>query len=105
MIYYAIRHKESSKLMPEVRTRNGYSHWNPSNPNAPESMFHNNPRLFDTENRAKLCIAQWFACQNGIRSIIQSSHTGEYDEIVDIKKDNRKKEDLEIVKVQITIRK
>jgi hypothetical protein len=96
---FIIKHKKTGLFMPEVRTKGGYSHWNPDNPKMPD-IFRDVPRLFMTEKRAKQCIVQWFVCQNGRRSMHQS-RDGEWDDIVDIKLDGRTKEDLEVIKVEI----
>lgn len=102
MRYYVIRHKKTGDLMPEVKTRGGYSHWNPNNPNMPK-IFWGVPRLLDTRRRAAKCIIQWFVNQNGRRHFAQS-YGGEYDEIIDFKPDGRKKDDLEIIEVDIILR-
>jgi hypothetical protein len=105
MIFYAIRHIKSGKLMPEVKTRGGYSHWNPDNSTIPEEIFLDVPRLFRFSKKAKKCIIQWFACQNGRRSFGQNSYTGEYDDFINFEKDGRKKEDLEVIKIELRIKK
>lgn len=104
MIYYAIRHIRTGELMPEVRTRGGYSHWNPDNSNMPIKIFFGHPRLFETRKRAIRCISQWVSCQNGRRHFNQNYFTGECDDSIDIKLDGRKKEDLEVVKVVVIVK-
>jgi hypothetical protein len=103
MTFYCIRHIKSGELFPEVKTRGGYSHWNPDNPDMPIKIFKGVPRLFESSKRAKKCIVEWFACQNGRRSGYQTS-SGEWDDIVDTKEDGRKKEDLEVVEIQLVIK-
>lgn len=103
MTFYVIRHIRTGQLFPEVKTRGGYSHWNPDNPNMPVKIFKFVPRLFETQKKAKRCIVEWFACQNGRRRGVQTSF-GEYEDYIDIKEDGRKKEDLEIVKIQLVIK-
>lgn len=105
MIYYAIRHKSFQKLMPEVKTRGGYSHWNPDNPEMPNHIFNNHPRLFETKNRASSSITQWFIHQNGRRYYRQSGQYGEdSEEEIKTKSDGRTKEDLEVVEVELVIK-
>jgi hypothetical protein len=100
--FYFIRHKETKQIMPLAKRNRGYSHWNPSSDGIlPSKMFLGVPRLLESKEQAKKCISLWFACQNGRRSMHQSSYTGEWDDIVDFKVDNRKKEDLEIIKIRI----
>lgn len=104
MIYYAIRHIRTDELMPEVLTNGGYSHWNPDNPDMPLKIFTGCPRLFLSRRKAVKCIIQWFVNQNGRRSFMQHSYTGEYDDITEFKPDGRKKEDLEVVEVEVIVK-
>lgn len=99
--FYCIRHIKSNRIMPEVKTRGGYSHWNPDNPDAPISMFFDSPRLFETKERAKRSIVQWFVCQNGRRHFSQNNYTGEFEDDIIYKEDGRKKEDLEVIKIRL----
>jgi hypothetical protein len=101
LTFYAIRHVKTDKLFPEVKTRGGYSHWNPDNSKMP-NIFKDVPRLFKTRKTAQKCIIEWFACQNGRRMLMQSND-GEYDDIVNTKEDGRKKEDLEVVEVMVSV--
>ena len=103
MIYYVIRHKKTGELMPLVKTRGGYSHWNPDNLDMPKKIFFNIPRILESKRQASQCIAQWFSCQNGRNRYCQD-FDGNYDSFVDFKPDNRKKEDLEVVEVNIIIK-
>lgn len=100
MTLYAIRHKPSGLIMPLLAKNRGYSWWNP--PQVPSNKELGVPRLLPTRKRAQQCISQWFATQNAHRTIIQS-YDGEYDDIVDNKNDDRKKEDLEIVEVELQL--
>lgn len=100
MIYYAIRHKKTGKLMPQARRDRGYSHWNPDTKEGEMFSSIGVPRLIDTRRKAAKCIEMWVALPNGKRSIITSYH-GEQDDIVDFKPDGRKKDDLEIIEVYL----
>lgn len=95
-IYYAIRHKESGELMPEVR-RKGYTYWNPSKNLIPVTAL-GTPRLLDTRRRAAKCIIQWAVMPNA--KMRYDDNGGEY---LDITLDGRKKEDLEVVEVELRI--
>lgn len=103
MTFYAIRHIRTGELMPQVLTRGGYSHWNPDNPNMPHNIFDGTPRLHMTRRKAKRCIVQWFVCQNGRRGWYQSYEGDVFDEIK-VKEDGRKKEDLEVVEVELEVK-
>lgn len=106
MIYYAIRHKASGQLMPQMKRGRGYSHWNPSNPDPEKKVYAimPTPRLIDTRKRAMACLAQWAAMPNAKYFGHTDFETGykEYD--LATKRDGRKKEDLEVVKVELRIR-
>lgn len=91
--------------MPEVKTRGGYSHWNPDNPEMPYHIFMGTPRLFESRKKAKYSIIRWFYDQNGRRKGYISGPFGEDDdEEIKIKLDGRKKEDLEIVEIKLEIK-
>jgi len=95
-----IRHKATGEYMPQLRNK-GYSHWNPSHPEVKLVGTRTGcPRFLKDEKQAKKCIDMWFTFQNGYNSYYQI-HSEEFDDIVDFKKDDRKKEDLEIVKVEV----
>jgi len=102
MIYYAIRHKASQSIMPLAKRNRGYSHWNPGNGKPEVKIFTSIPRLLESEKQAKKCISMWFSFPNGKQSSYQT-YDGEWDDIIDFKPDNRKKEDLEIVEVEVKI--
>ena len=105
MTYYVIRHKATGELMPQSRRDRGYSHWNPNNPEHEFGLRLGVPRLIDTRRRAVRCIYAWAANPNGRRSLSAPSYyTGEQDDIVDIKPDGRKAEDLEVVEVEIHLK-
>lgn len=90
--------------MPEAKFRRGYSHWNPDNPEAPIVCFLGVPRLSISREQAKRRINSWFLYPNG-RNAYYQNHEGEYDEDFRLKPDNRKKEDLEVVKIEMRIKK
>lgn len=100
-IYYVIRHKATKQLMPELRRTRGYSHWNPSKPDSPNSLDPEKilgvPRLLPSRRKAQRCIDQWNSIPNGKQGW---TYDGEMVD-VDIKPDGRKKEDLEIIEVNL----
>lgn len=98
MTLYAIRHKETGLFMPLLKRNRGYSHWNP--PELLKNIDTGVPRLLTTRKKAQQCISQWFTFPNGKRGVSQS-HDGEWDDIVDFKPDGRKKEDLEIIQLEL----
>lgn len=99
MNLWAIRHKATGKLMPQLNGR-GYSYWNPNTDTEPDTSL-GVPRLVKSKTIAKFIVGQW---SQGIhkRTIIRYGEYGE-NEIVDVFPDGRKKEDLEIVQVQLLI--
>lgn len=99
--YFAIRHKASGELMPEVKRR-GYTHWNPSTNKVPDTAL-GTPRLLDTRRRAAKCIAQWNAMPNA-KMGYTVSYSGEEDYDINIKPDGRTKDDLEVVEVELRIK-
>lgn len=100
-VLYGIRHKETSEFMPLMKRGRGYSHWNPSNLEAHKIYARLDiPRLLISRKQALKVISSWFAGQNGKHTSYQS-YSGEWDDIVDFKSDNRKKEDLEVVEVRV----
>lgn len=107
MIYYLIRHKATGLFMPQAKRDRGYSHWNPavhidSFDKCGMLSALSVPRLIDTRGRAARCIHAWANNPNGRRSLSSPSYyTGEQDDIVDIKPDGRKANDLEVVEVDI----
>ena len=97
MICYAIRHKESGELMPEVKRR-GYSHWNPKTGKLPDTII-GTPRLLASRGSAVRCITQWAYMPNARNTY---DHDGEA--CIDIKEDGRTKDDLEVVEINLEIR-
>jgi hypothetical protein len=95
-IYYLIRHKATQEIMPQMKKGRGYTHWNPGNKDAPELKGNAGiPRLIDTRRKAAACINQWVANPNA---------SNDMDGDIQIKLDNRKKEDLEVVEVELVIK-
>ena len=97
--YFVIRHKTTGELMPQAKRDKGYSHWNPSHPEHKFLAATGVPRLIDTRRRAARCISMWAANPNGKRWNRQNQWTGEYEDDIDFKPDDRKKDDLEVVEV------
>lgn len=101
-----IRHKATGEFMPELRRGKGYSWWNPGVTPTLEvfqkKKLAGTPRLFPSRRTAHRAIVQWNAMPNS-RWHRTVSFEGWEDEAVDIKPDNRKKEDLEIVEVNIEV--
>lgn len=106
MIYYAIRHKATQELMPQLARGKGYSHWNPAVTPTTEvfkgAKLVGVPRLVPSLRTARQIINQWNSTPNGRYTSHQSS-AGDYDEVLDIKPDGRKKEDLEVIEVEILV--
>lgn len=104
MIYYMIRHKATGEFMPELRRGRGYSHWNPSKVDTATHLGRRKllgvPRLFPSRRTAWASIVQWNALPNAYNGYKSGPFgTEEYD--TQIEDDGRKKEDLEIVEVDI----
>lgn len=94
-MFYLIRHKATGQFMPQMKRGRGYTHWNPGNPEAQEIFGKLNiPRLVETLKKAKAIISCWNAMPN--------SKTDMDGDLVLGRIDNRKKEDLEIVIVNLT---
>lgn len=102
MIFYAIRHKATGELMPQGKKNRGYSHWNPSSPEKFTEALPI-PRLLATEKKAKGCITQWLAMPNAKQSYT-ISYEGHEDDSLVTKPDGRKKEDLEVVQINIKVK-
>jgi len=99
-IYYMIRHKASGEFMPELR-RTGYTHWNPSTNSIPSTIT-GCPRLISSRRKAARCIVQWANLPNAREHQYQSGMYGEdWDIEFKTKDDGRKKDDLEVVEVNI----
>ena len=99
--YFAIRHKETGMLMPEVQRR-GYSHWNPTTGKFPDTMLPT-PRLIDTRRKAARCIQQWINNPNASYGYRQG-YDGREDYQINIKPDGRSIDDLEIVEIELSIK-
>jgi hypothetical protein len=104
MIYHLIRHKATGEFMPELERGRGYSHWNPA-VEPTERRFRQRkltgcPRLFSSRAKAIRSIAAWNAYPNSYMGFRAGPfNTDDYE--IQIKDDNRKKEDLEVVEVVI----
>lgn len=78
--------------MPLAQKNKGYTHWNPS---SPEKFYavSNIPRMFSSITNARRSITNWFKRTKtpwgSIRQPIE---------------DNRKKEDLEIIEVELVLK-
>ena len=100
--YYAIRHIASGKLMPQMKTDRGYSHWNPSSKPEGPNMALDVPRLIVSRRKAAQIIVQWACNPNAFNSSYRIGIYGEeVEQFVDNKPDGRKKTDLEIVRFQM----
>lgn len=102
MIFYVIRHKASGELMPQCK-RSGYSNWNPDKGLVPNTSL-GVPRLLDSRRKAARCIVQWNSMPNAHNRYYVGSFDddGGYD--IEVKPDGRKKEDLEIVEVELVFK-
>ena len=91
--------------MPELERGRGYSHWNPAKVNTAENFTRRKlvgtPRLFPNRGSAARSIVQWNAVPNSYNGYRQGPFGSDEPEI-QIKDDGRKKEDLEVVEVDIT---
>lgn len=95
MTYYVIRHKLSGQLMPLMLRGRGYSHWNP---NINKTVFSELPvpRLLNSRKQAERVISGWYNCPNSRNDTDGDMCLGPMD--------NRRKEDLEIIKVFIRVK-
>lgn len=96
--YYVIRHKATGELMPQMKRGRGYSSWNPTSADKVYAIT-NVPRIIFGLRTAKRIVSLWNSIPNGNMSWAQNSDGGH--QYLDIKPDGRKKEDLEIVPIQI----
>lgn len=101
MTYYMIRHKATGEFMPQLKGK-GYSHWNPDscNNHISNRKLTGTPRILASIGVAKRVIAQWNCLPNAYNHFRQG-YDGDSDLVIDVKEDGRKKEDLEIVIVNI----
>lgn len=103
MIYYGIRHKATGQLMPASKRR-GYSHWNPATEVGRNPYFAlPYPRLLKDRKTAQACIIQWAANPNCVPHI-DFSYYGKESLRLDTTPDGRKREDLEVVKLELRVR-
>lgn len=103
MIYYMIRHITTGEFMPELRRGKGYTHWNPAKVDTAENLKRKligTPRLFPSRKVATRCIVQWYSMPNSKEKSSQNFY-GEVDIFTTSTPDGRKKEDLEVVEVNI----
>lgn len=100
-VHYAIRHKATGFLMPQMKKDRGYSHWNPDKPKELHASL-GVPRLLQSRRQAVKCISGWAAFPNS-KGGGHYSYDGEWIEDIDMKDDGRKKEDLEVIEVYICI--
>lgn len=98
---YALRHVASGTLMPEMRSGRGYSHWSPSEPDAPDAQDGMpaaalpTPRLLATRRAAINARGQW---ARGVVTVSTGNdRDGDYWEEFDVVDVGRKVSDLEIV--------
>lgn len=99
-LYFAIRHKATKELMPQMRRGRGYSHWNPDNPHSIEFCYRmalGIPRLLESRKRALNCITQWF-CQPNAKNFYSDDGVD-----LSIKDDGRQKDALEVVEIRLEI--
>lgn len=105
MIYYMIRHKATGEFMPELRRGRGYTHWNPGKVDTATHLGRRKllgvPRLFPSRGSAYRAIVQWNALPNAYNGF-RTTYFGEEDFDTNITDDGRKKDDLEVVEVDIT---
>lgn len=95
MQMYIIKHRATGKIMPLMKRNRGYSHWNPSIPDKTVYSQTEIPRLLLTRKQAERVIHGWYNCPNSRNDYDGDLCLGPMD--------NRKKEDLQIVKVIISI--
>lgn len=98
---YALRHVASGTLMPEMRSGRGYSHWSPSEPDAPDAQDGMpaaalpTPRFLATRRSAINARGQW---ARGVVTVSKvNDRDGDYWEDFDVVDVGRKVSDLEVV--------
>lgn len=100
---YVVRHKPSGGLLPAPRGRmgRGGSHTEPVHFNGSKETF---PRFFPTAKNAKNCLAAWLHGKVVAYRYSSGPHDYDYDEDIDvIPQPNRRKEDMEVIPVTITL--
>lgn len=101
MTVYVIRHKATQQIMPLMKKNKGYSHWNPGREVQRKLIGRTDiPRILHSEKQAKQVIVMWKALPNGRMTFMQNTH-GEYEDDIDFKDDGRRKDDLEIVPMEL----
>ncbi len=97
MIYYGIRHKPSGKLLPQIRRKRGNTH------SEPEALKNAVPRLFRKASSAKIALTYWL--QGIWVQEFSSSYfePPEYDGNSPKKVESRKREEMEIVPIRVSI--
>ena len=106
MVYYIIRHKSTGQIMPLMKRNRGYSHWNPSNKENPSYKIYSElkvPRILESLQSAKKVINGWKDYPNGKNSPMYDRESGYTEFDLHFKDDGRNKEDLEIVKVTLSM--
>lgn len=107
MRFFLIRHIKTGEFMPELKRGRGYSHWNPDKKDSlnqvSEKKLTGTPRLFPSRRSANGTIARWNSTPNGRMTYRSAGPFGEEDYDIDIKDDGRKKEDLEVVEVELVV--
>lgn len=83
-----------------MRRGKGYSHWNPGIEGNIVDAAEDIPRIFPTKIRAKRAITAWVVFANSSYKGY-TNHLGEDDYDIQSKDDGRKKEDLEVVMVEM----
>lgn len=107
MIYYIIHHIATGEIMPELERGRGYTHWNPGKIPTTEVFrprkLKGVPRLFPSRRTAARAIAAWNAYPNSYNGYTRSPVDDDY-ELQIGKDDGRKKEDLEVIEVDIVLK-
>jgi hypothetical protein len=100
-----IRHKATGEFMPELKRGRGYTHWNPGKVDTAYNLdkkLIGTPRLFNSYKHAANSITQWNALPNAYNGF-KSGPFGTEEYQINITDDGRKKDDLEIVMINIEI--
>lgn len=99
MIYWVIRHKATGELMPQMKRSRGYTNWNP-NTNDPPRQALGVPRLFNKLRSANTSARLWVSAPNAYNGYYTSSYVEDIDDII-TREDGRKKDDIEVIKVDL----
>ncbi len=93
MIFYCIQHIPSGGYLPYLGRRRGHSYVEPTNDRP--------PRLFKTYNYAKFALDWWL--KGKWKEHSYQGYNGDYDiDLINIPQENRKTEDMRIVKVMLS---